>query len=90
MTDEKQRQEQAIDAEIAAFDRMKADLEAHHMGKWVVIHQGALMGSFDTFNAAATEAQRRFGRGPYLIREVGAPPMRLPASVMFRPALVNT
>ena len=38
---------------------------------------------FDDFEATAEEAVRRFGRGPYLIRQVAAPPVTLPASVMY-------
>ncbi len=74
-----------LDIELQAFKDMKADLEKHHMGKWVVIHDGELVDTFDTLDAAATEAVRRFGRGPYLIRQVGAPLASLPASVLYRP-----
>ena len=74
-----------LEREIQAYEAMKAELEKHHMGKWIVIHDGELVGAFDTLDAAATEAVRRFGRGPYLIRQVGAPPASLPASVLYRP-----
>jgi len=43
------------------------------------------VGDFESFEDAAAEAVSRFGRGPYLIREVGAAPMTLPASVLYRP-----
>ena len=76
----------ALDREIETFNRMKADLEQHHMGKFVVIRDADLIDAFDTFDAAAGEAVRRFGRGPYLIRQVGALPPALPASVLFREA----
>lgn len=75
----------AIDDEIAAYDRMRGDLEAHLMGKWVVVHDGELVSPYDSFEAAAGEAVRRFGRGPYLIRQVGSPPVTLPASLMYHP-----
>ena len=74
-----------LEADIAAYEAMREDLEAHHKGKWVLIHNGDLIDTFDNFDAAATEAVRRFGRGPYLLREVAAPKLILPASVMFRP-----
>ena len=74
-----------LDKDIQAFEAMKTDLEEHHMSKWVVIHAGELVGTFDTLDAAATEAVRRFGRGPYLIRQVGIPPVSLPASVLYQP-----
>ncbi len=74
-----------LDRELEAFENMKPELETHHLRKWVVIRGAELVGSFDTLNTAATEAVRRFGRGPYLIRQVGAPPASLPASVLYRP-----
>jgi len=74
-----------IDTEIAAYDKLRADLEANHMGKWVLVRDEKLEGMYDSFDAAAVDAVRRFGRGPYLIRQVGAPPITLPASVLFFP-----
>ena len=74
-----------LDKEIAAFEGMRAQLEAHHMGKWAIVRGDEFVGAFDSFDHAAAEAVRQFGRGPYLIRQVGAPPMTLPASVMYHP-----
>jgi hypothetical protein len=72
-----------IDSELAAFDAMRQELENHHMGEWILIHSGKLEGNFESFDAAAENAIERFGRGPYLIRQVGAPPVTLPASVAY-------
>jgi len=74
-----------LDREIAAFDALKPTLEMHHLGKFVVIKDGKLAGAFDTLDTAAVFAVSRYGRGPYLIRQVGAPPVHLPASVLYRP-----
>lgn len=72
--------------EIDAFNAMRGDLEKHHMGKHVIIKDGKLQGAFDTFDAAAREAIQRFGKGPYLIRQVGSPEnITLPASVAWHP-----
>lgn len=71
--------------EIAAYDRMRSYLETDHFGKWVVVHDEELVRTYETFEDAAQDAIKRFGRGPYLIRQVGAPPMTLPASVLYRP-----
>ena len=67
----------SLDREIVAFDAMRDDLESHSMGKWVIVRDQRLVGAYDNFEIAATEAVRRFGRGPYLIRQIGAPPMTL-------------
>jgi hypothetical protein len=72
-----------VQSEIKAYGTMQADLERKHMGKWVLIHDLKLEGVFDSFEAAAEYAVQHFGRGPYLIRQVGAPPVTLPASVMY-------
>lgn len=72
-----------IDNEISAYEQMRDDLESRYMGKWIVIHDGNLVGTYDSFEVAASDAVTKFGRGPYLIRQVGAPPITLPASVMY-------
>lgn len=74
-----------IDREITAYEGMRGDLEAHHMGKWVLLYNCKLIQVYDSFEETAEDAVRRFGSGPYLIRQVGAPPVILPASVMYRP-----
>lgn len=74
-----------LDTEIAAFEVARDDLERSHMGKWVVFHGPELVGIFENFEVAAENAVQKFGRGPYLIRQVGAPPVTLPASVMYSP-----
>jgi hypothetical protein len=72
-----------LDKDIAAFEEMRDNLEAHHMQKWAVFYCAKLVGIHDSFDAAAIDASRRFGRGPYLIRQVGAPPVTIPASVAY-------
>jgi hypothetical protein len=74
----------SIQDEIAAFKTMQSKLEAEYLGRWVLIYERDLIKVFDSFSEALAEAGERFGNGPYLIRQVGAPPMTLPASVMYR------
>ena len=71
--------------EIAAYERMRSELETDHLGKWALVHDETLVGLYAAFEEAAAEAVRQFGRGPYLIREIGAAPMTLPASALYRP-----
>ena len=73
-----------LTGEIAAFEEMKGKLEARHLGKWVIFRDEELKGIYDSLDDAAVDAARRFGRGPYLIRQIGEPPFRLPASVLYR------
>lgn len=73
-----------LETEIKTFEARKSDLEQTYPGKFVVFKGSDFIGAWDNLNTAAGEAIKMFGRGPYLIRQVGAPPPNLPASVMFR------
>jgi hypothetical protein len=73
-----------LDVEIAAYRAQLFDLERLHRGKWTVFHGTENFGFFDSFDAAAREAVKAFGRGPYLIRQIGAPPVRLPVCIVQR------
>lgn len=74
-----------LSEEIGAYESMRRTLELDHLGKWVVVHDKELSGVYDSFEDAAENAVERFGSGPYLIREVGASSVTLPASVQYRP-----
>ena len=75
--------------EIAAYERMRNELETDHLGEWALVHDEVLVRLYPSFEDAASEAVQQFGRGPYLIREIGAAPMTLPASVLCRPVQDN-
>lgn len=72
-----------LDQEIKAYERMQSELEQAHFNKWVVVRDGEVAGVFDRSEESVDFAVGRFGRGPYLIRQVGAPPAVLPASAML-------
>lgn len=55
----------------AAFMAMFDELDARYHGRWVVFHEGIFAGDFDTFFTAVAAAWTRFGRGPYLVKQVG-------------------
>lgn len=74
-----------IKSNIAAFELSHAELEEKFMGQWVLFHDDALIAVYSSFDDAANDAVTRFGRGPYLIRQVGTSSLTLPASVMFQP-----
>lgn len=71
--------------EIKAYEEKRRELERDHFGKWVVVHDKEIVDFYETFQDAVTEAVDRFGAGPYLIREIGAGPVTLPASVLYNP-----
>lgn len=78
-----------LSEEIKAYEAMESTLKADHSGKWVVIHRKKLIGVYDKFETAADAAVRKFGAGPYLIRQVGAKPITIPASLLYRPVANN-
>ena len=79
-----EHREELLATELRTYEELRSSLEQNHMGKFVVIRDGKLIGVWDTLDSAAKEAVVRFGRGPYLIRQVGVVPPPMPASVMFR------
>ena len=74
-----------LDREMAAYTNRKDELEANYHGRWVVFHDDEFVSALsDTLDEAAVAAAKRFGLGPYLIRQVGAPAPRLSSSVLYR------
>lgn len=71
----------ALETEIRAYDAKREELERHYRGKFVIFHGEEFVGAFDSFDAAAAEAIRLFGHGPYLIRQVGVTTPPISASL---------
>ena len=72
-----------LEENIAAYEAMRGELERDHLFKWVVFYDTKLIGVFDSLDCAAEEAIERFGKGPYLIREVKNFPTQIPISALF-------
>lgn len=74
----------ALSKQMEAYEEMRDILEMDHFGKWVVFYDEQLVDTYPSFQDAAQDAAHKYGRGPYLIRQVGASRVaRLPASVEF-------
>ena len=69
---------------IAAYDELRSELEMDHNGEWIVIHDRKISGYFESMQEATQRAVEAFGTGPYLIRQIGAPPITLPTSVLYQ------
>ncbi len=74
-----------LSQEIAAYDRVRRELECDHFGEWVIVHDEQVFNFYDDFQNAADAAVQNFGRGPFLLRRVGEPPLTLPASLLYHP-----
>ena len=73
----------AIKEELEHYETIREDLELNHFGEWVVVHDSAHE-IHATFDDAADSAVTKYGRGPYLIRQVGEPQVTpTPASLLF-------
>ncbi len=70
-----------LESNIAAFEVQRGQLQCDHLGKWVVFYDEQLIGIFEDLEDAAQAALERFGRGPYLIRQITNAPARLPVSL---------
>ena len=70
---------------IKTYETMRETLECDHFGQWVVLHSKEVAGFYPDFEEAAAQAIEQFGRGPYLIRQIGVLPPPLPASVLYQP-----
>ena len=78
-----QASDDPLDREIRAFESVRSELEADHRHKWVVLSDGELWGTFDTFQTAALTAREALGDKVVLIRQVGAPTaISLPSSLL--------
>ena len=72
-----------IEKEKIAYEAMQEELEANHWGEWVLVYDMKLIGTYESFHDAAEVAVERFGRGPYLIKQVGEGPITLPPVLLF-------
>ena len=72
-----------LDENMTAYEELRGQLESKHMGEWVLIHDRQLIGTYSDFQTVASTAVKRFGRGPYHIKRIGEPPIKLPPALMF-------
>ena len=54
----------AIKTEIAAYKKMQRDLEAKHLGKWVVVHDKQLIGVYESLQNAGGRCDNKIRPGP--------------------------
>lgn len=61
----------ALDTEKRAYEAKRQDLERTSQGKFVVFHGDELVGIFDDFDTAGSEAVAKFGDSASLILKIG-------------------
>jgi hypothetical protein len=77
-----QEQRETLAAEIAAFDGMREELLKHHAGKFALIKDGQLAGTFTTEGEAYADGVAKFDGGVFLVRQIAQD-----AQVAMMPAL---
>ena len=61
-----------LDQERRYFAEHLAEFISQHLGKFVVVKDGELIGTFITIDDALAEGAKRFGLTPFLVRQVTA------------------
>jgi hypothetical protein len=60
-----------LEEELKTYAKREKALKRVARGKFVVIKKTEIVGTFNTVELALTEATRRFGLEPYLVRQIG-------------------
>ena len=56
--------------ELRTFESRRDELLGTALGKWVLIHDGELVGAFETQADAINIGYQRFGNVPFLVKQV--------------------
>jgi len=59
-----------LQTELETYASRKSDLLAEARGKYVLIHGGEVVGTYDTEGDAISQGYRQFGNVPFLVKEV--------------------
>lgn len=71
-------EEDGLDREIAAFERMRDELARRYGSDWIVMAGQRVAAHFQQFEDAAMFAASRFAGMPALIRQVNPEPVQAP------------
>ena len=61
----------------AAFEAMRAELEASHLGQFAVLHNGQLVGTYAGIREARTAGNAHCGVGNFTTQEIRSEPIEL-------------
>lgn len=56
--------------ELRTFESRRDELMGTSLGRWVLIHDGDLVGAFETQADAINIGYQRFGNVPFLVKQV--------------------
>ena len=61
----------------AAFEAMREELEASHLGQFAVLHDGQLVGTYPSIREARTAGSAHCGIGNFSTQEIRREPIEL-------------
>ncbi|WP_419554591.1 hypothetical protein [Candidatus Poriferisodalis sp.] len=61
----------------AAFEAIRVELEASHLGQFAVLHDGQLIGTYASVREARTAGNARCGVGNFTTQEIRSEPIEL-------------
>jgi hypothetical protein len=62
-----------LDPEIAAFEKLREELERTHLDQFALFFEGKFVGVYPNFDSAGRAALAKSKTGPFLIQQIGAP-----------------
>lgn len=85
------RRDGLLATELAFFEKHREEFALKYAGRYLLVYGDALVGHFDTLEAAIDEGVRRFGAGPFLARGAGqdAPILSVPALTLGVPLVAG-
>ena len=62
-----------LDAEIAAFEKIRDELERTHPDQFALFFEGKFVGVYQDFDSAGRAALSLSKKGPFFIQQIGSP-----------------
>jgi hypothetical protein len=62
-----------LDADIAAFEKLREELERTHLDQFALFFEGKFVGVYPDFDTAGRTALSLSKKGPFFIQQIGAP-----------------
>lgn len=61
---------QPLQEELKVFKQLENELKASHPGKYVLIKDTKMIGTYNNQSEAISEAYKRFGNVPFFIKQI--------------------
>ncbi len=65
--------EHILDADIAAFEKLREELERTHPDQFALFFEGKFVGVYPDFDSAGRTALSLSRKGPFFIQQIGSP-----------------